>query len=263
MYSRLKNRPEGSQYYSDTTASTEEPTSIAEVLVEPACMRVHHGSWGSTATAIGVLLCAVTTAMGESSNPQTVRFSALERSLVEPLASALSAQAQPLCLESQSRCGLYMRPDGAPMPPPAPLPQGAKLRPLRASDAPTLDARWTYRSATSLPMVASMLESGDPGNVGIELEDGSLAGWVARYTDGALGMLYVEEAHRRRGLARALVMAAARALDSAGLPCFAYIVDGNEASESVFQRLGWRRVADADWLTFVPCSLDGKAPEKG
>ena len=65
-------------------------------------------------------------------------------------------------------------------------------------------------------------------------------------------MLFVEERFRGLGLAKVLVAEGSRALDDAGLPSFAYIVDGNAASEAVFTRLGWRRVANADWVSFVP-----------
>jgi GNAT superfamily N-acetyltransferase len=77
---------------------------------------------------------------------------------------------------------------------------------------------------------------------------------IVRYADGALGMLFVEERFRGLGLAKVLVAEGSRALDDAGLPCFAFIVEGNAASEAVFLKLGWQRVADADWVSFVPCS---------
>jgi len=225
------------------------PTCIVDVLVEKDTQRLHHGSWGaSAATAVGVILCAITAA---SESPTRLRFAALERSLVDPLAAALSEQRPPLRLDSHARCGLYMRSAGSPLPPPSPPPPGTKLRALRASDAPTLDSHWTYASATSLPMITAMVAAGGPGNVGVESADGELIGWIARYADGALGMLYVRDPFRRCGIASTLVAAAARALDEAGLPCFGYIVDGNVASEALFARLGWRRAADADWVSFV------------
>ena len=55
---------------------------------------------------------------------------------------------------------------------------------------------------------------------------------------------------RRQGLGRYIVHAAARDLAAAGKPCFAYIVDGNVASERLFGRLAWRRVADVVWVGF-------------
>ena len=87
------------------------------------------------------------------------------------------------------------------------------------------------------------------GCVGVESE-GELHGWVLRYLDGPLGMLWVEEAHRRRGLARRLIVRARADLEAAGRPCFCYIVDGNAASETLFEGAGWARVADADWVGF-------------
>ena len=63
-------------------------------------------------------------------------------------------------------------------------------------------------------------------------------------------MLHVEPEHRRRGIASQLVGQAARDLVQARRACFAYIVDGNVASQRVFSQLGWRRAADADWVGF-------------
>ena len=84
----------------------------------------------------------------------------------------------------------------------------------------------------------------------------ALGAHPGRYADGPLGMLHVEEEARRRGLASALLARATAELRAAGEPCFAYIVDGNAASEGCFERQGWARAASADWVGFemVPSS---------
>ena len=86
--------------------------------------------------------------------------------------------------------------------------------------------------------------------LGLESDGGELQGWVLRYPDGALGMLHVEEPHRGRGYAAALLARATAALEARGAPCFAYIVDGNVPSERLFRRQQWERVAHADWCGF-------------
>ena len=138
----------------------------------------------------------------------------------------------------------------------APPASGYSLRWLCERDAPLVNERWTYKSERSLPLVRSMI-AGGRACVGVEDGEGVLCGWILRYLDGALGMLYVEEGHRRRGLARALLARAMADLDgdagdAGAAPSFAYIVDGNTASERCFESLGWRRVASADWVGFEP-----------
>jgi ribosomal protein S18 acetylase RimI-like enzyme len=77
--------------------------------------------------------------------------------------------------------------------------------------------------------------------LGIE-RDGGLQAFILRYQrTGAMGMLHVEEAYRRRGYATALVAEAARRLEEMEASCEVYIVDGNDASEALFTKLGYVR----------------------
>ena len=180
-----------------------------------------------------------------------ITFAALDRRRREPLTAALAAPPYQYSPRYCSPCGLYRPVSGGP-PPPPPLPAGVVLRALRDADAPLIDSRWTYRSDHSLVMVRAMVRAG-LGCLGIE-EDGALRGWVLRYLDGSLGMLWVEEADRRKGYAARLIARARADMEAAGVTCFAYIVDGNAPSELCFAREGWTRVADADWVGFGAAS---------
>jgi len=128
---------------------------------------------------------------------------------------------------------------------PRTLSDGAVLRPLKVSDADMVDSWWEYRSAKSLSLARRRIEIDQQqhegtcsGCFGIEA-DGELVACIMRYEGGSLGMMYVQESHRRRGYALALLQHATKTLQTQGEERVAFVVDGNAASEAVFEAAGW------------------------
>jgi GNAT superfamily N-acetyltransferase len=76
--------------------------------------------------------------------------------------------------------------------------------------------------------------------LGIEHE-GKLIACIMRHRNGSLGILHVDEDHRRQCLGEVLLASATKALEQTKDPVFAFIVDGNAASESLFTKLGWSK----------------------
>ena len=74
--------------------------------------------------------------------------------------------------------------------------------------------------------------------LGIEY-DRNLVACILRHRNGSLGILHTDEEHRRRGLGAILLNEATRAAKDRRDPIFAFIVDGNKASEALFTKLGW------------------------
>jgi DTW domain-containing protein YfiP/GNAT superfamily N-acetyltransferase len=127
------------------------------------------------------------------------------------------------------------------------LDDGYKLRPLKGlSDAEYVDSRWPYRSKQSLKMIEKQINADNvnatrTGNnicLGIEY-DRNLVACILRHRNGSLGILHTDEEHRRRGLGAILLNEATRAAKDRRDPIFAFIVDGNKASEALFTKLGW------------------------
>eukprot|EP00592_Proboscia_alata_P028250 CAMPEP_0194445548 /NCGR_PEP_ID=MMETSP0176-20130528/127928_1 /TAXON_ID=216777 /ORGANISM="Proboscia alata, Strain PI-D3" /LENGTH=383 /DNA_ID=CAMNT_0039272129 /DNA_START=507 /DNA_END=1655 /DNA_ORIENTATION=+ len=136
------------------------------------------------------------------------------------------------------------------------------IRHLTPDDARLVDSQWTYKSNASLqnyvlPMICNSSPTSRCCCFGIEV-DGTLIAWILKYLDGPLGMLFVEENHRRKGYAKALVLHVMDFLKTENIKIncsnsdgnnnkqlhahtFAYIVDDNEASEKLFYDLGWQR----------------------
>lgn len=129
------------------------------------------------------------------------------------------------------------------------LPDGYKLRPLLESDAEFVDSRWPYSSKKSLLMIRKQIiadninatRTGCNTCLGIE-HRGKLIACIMRHTNGSIGILHVDEEHRRRRLGEVLLANATKALQQKNDPVFAFILDGNTASESLFTKLGWERI---------------------
>ena len=129
------------------------------------------------------------------------------------------------------------------------LPDGYVLRCLAPSDTEFVNSRWPFRSPKSLRMIERQI-SADNVNatrtgsgcccLGIEYEkDGALVACILRHKGGSLGILHVDEEHRRRGFGELLLDRATKALLHRGVPTFAFIFDGNHQSEALFTKLGW------------------------
>ena len=127
------------------------------------------------------------------------------------------------------------------------LSDGAMVRRLRADDVPLIKSWWGRRSKASLARVAGFIASGEVGEagglgacLGVQV-GGVLCACILRYPGGALGMLYVDPGHRRRGYGNELVRIATEAVEKRGETCWALILEGNEASESLFEKNGYIR----------------------
>jgi DTW domain-containing protein YfiP len=137
------------------------------------------------------------------------------------------------------------------------LPDGYKLRPLVEEDAEFVDSRWPYgNSKKSLVMirkqiVADNLNATKSGHgngystcLGVE-HRGKLVGCIMRHTNGSIGILHVDEDHRRLRLGEMLLSSATKALllqqNNVQKP-FAFILEGNTASESLFTKMGWEKI---------------------
>ena len=79
---------------------------------------------------------------------------------------------------------------------------------------------------------------------------GELASYMVVHANGSLGMLHTMDRFRGQGLARVVVSALVEAQFARGRAAYCYIVAGNEASERVFESVGFRRVMDVYWSAF-------------
>uniref|UniRef100_A0A182N6F1 N-acetyltransferase domain-containing protein n=1 Tax=Anopheles dirus TaxID=7168 RepID=A0A182N6F1_9DIPT len=137
------------------------------------------------------------------------------------------------------------------------IPDGYEIVPLDASYACEVNASWPHRYPGSEEYYRSLLRL----NGGLALIAGSeehnkqLAGWILTNEYGALAHLFIQPAHRQRGLAAVLVKAwvvrtvqAWAGDDTAeGSEVIAYILDANIASRTLFQKLGFLEMSKSRW----------------
>lgn len=118
-------------------------------------------------------------------------------------------------------------------PPAVPLRPGVTMRPLTMEDMDFVLENYHNPGAYESHIRGRIAEGMVAGQV-----DGQLAGFAGVHQEGALGMLEVVPAFRRRGLAEALEAAViGRVLDQGGFP-YCHVRLGNTASESLQEKLG-------------------------
>lgn len=77
--------------------------------------------------------------------------------------------------------------------------------------------------------------------------DDRLAGFIGMHSEGSLGMLYVDDAYRRQGLAASLVAYAANRMLERGWMPYGHVITGNEASMRLQEKLGFYQAKNTFW----------------
>jgi hypothetical protein len=93
--------------------------------------------------------------------------------------------------------------------------------------------------------IAKMAKSGQILAAYLPLEDGNTArgdfvGFIGSHADGSMGMLHVFETHRRHGYAEEIESAQINHFLKEGRLPFGHVIEGNEASYRLQQKLGLR-----------------------
>ena len=157
-----------------------------------------------------------------SSNTELVKISvaALDSELLSPVTKALSDDhILRMKTDYVSNCGLYSfssPTDAYNTITNESLRNDFLIRNLTPSDADLVNSKWEYKSASSLSMLRTMIDTKDCCTLGVQKRGGELCAWILRYQDGPLGMLFCQDAHRRKGFSRALVVKATEMIMSRG-----------------------------------------------
>ncbi len=78
-------------------------------------------------------------------------------------------------------------------------------------------------------------------------EEGKLAGFIGMHPEGSLGMLYVKEAYRGRGMAASLEAHAVNRMLERGWTPYAHVARENVASGKLQEKLGFYRAEKSFW----------------
>lgn len=114
------------------------------------------------------------------------------------------------------------------------------LRPLTTDNSAEVDAHLSYKSPKTEDYVRTMIEF-MPSIGAFRRDTGELIAWVLNYLNESHSALTVKPEYRRQGLAR--LLAKKLMLDRArqGKVSHCHIMDGNVASENLFNSLGFQR----------------------
>lgn len=169
---------------------------------------------------------------------QDVFFAALDPELGP---AVIAAKGNPTYHEV---LGKYVLPMDAPLPQPK-----HTVVPLPIEYATLVDEHWTLSSHDegSLGYVKSRLEHGPTAAVFI---DGHIIGWCATHSDHAPGFIYVQKEYRNQGIASDLTISIVQQQRTQGYPSYISIVDSNEKSKAVAQKLGFKKTGQLLWMGF-------------
>ena len=126
-----------------------------------------------------------------------------------------------------------------------PLPVKHKdIRQLTVEEVPYVAEHYHLGDET---YVRERIAAGDVFGIYIE---GKLCGFIGCHNDGSMGMLYVEDAYRRQGLAASLEGYLINKQREQGMIPYAHIVNGNEASIQLQERLGLNLSETVIWWLY-------------
>lgn len=125
-------------------------------------------------------------------------------------------------------------------------PEGLTLSPLRNEDTETINNLWPHSRPGSNEFIERLIRLSL--NVGVYDEKNNLVGWCLTLTVGALGLLQVQESHKRMGLGSLLVKAMAKMNAEKGIDILAPVVEDNAASRGMFKKLGFQEIDKINWL---------------
>ncbi len=100
-----------------------------------------------------------------------------------------------------------------------------------------IDEEYVLRCISSAPSVAVK-------------ENGELLCYMLVHLNGSIGMLFTHETHRKRGFASSAISCLTEKQIKKGNPVFCYIVNENNDSRRVFERLGFEHEAFVSWLQY-------------
>jgi GNAT superfamily N-acetyltransferase len=127
-------------------------------------------------------------------------------------------------------------------------PNGICLKQLNHSYVPMINQAWAHKHDGSLFYLERLIER----NLSIgafNKNDNELIAWCLRIENGSFGNLQVSENHQRRGLGSFLVKFMSKKLAEENIDSTAGILDSNQKSREMFQKLGFKHIDNTYWFT--------------
>lgn len=120
-----------------------------------------------------------------------------------------------------------------------------KLDDGTVKDADLINEHYTFKDEFSLKFIEECLEN-RPSSV--YRVDGEAVGWVLIHRDNSIGIMYIKEAYRKKGIAHELSMDIInKVIEEDQIP-FVHINVENTASMKLAKKCGYKRVKDIYWF---------------
>lgn len=121
------------------------------------------------------------------------------------------------------------------------------LKPLKKSDAETINEIWPHRGPNSLEFVVRLITT-DLTVGAYDKDSGELMAWCLRIPIGSLGLLQVKPKYYRRGLGKMVAIAQIKQMAELGYDSSGTILFHNKASRTLFKNLGFREWGLRIWM---------------
>ncbi|XP_055839994.1 uncharacterized protein LOC129907695 [Episyrphus balteatus] len=125
-------------------------------------------------------------------------------------------------------------------------PKGITLSQLQEEHIDTVNNVWPFRTTGSEVFVGRLIRFNQ--SIGAFDENGKLISWCLTLPIGALGLLQVEESHKRKGFGSLMVRCMAKMNAERGVETIAPVVDENTASRAMFRGLGFQEIDQVFWF---------------
>ncbi|XP_064546429.1 uncharacterized protein LOC135434022 isoform X2 [Drosophila montana] len=131
------------------------------------------------------------------------------------------------------------------------IPDGFYVQSLSEKDADLVNEEWPNHHVGSLYFVQRQIRL--CVNVGLYATDTrELVAWCIRLQGGFLGALQVRSTHKRRGFGSLVAKEMARHIAVMGQDVMALVNPGNQASNGMFDKLGFKVIDQCVWLRTEP-----------
>ena len=245
--------------FCDSLHHTAQRCSLQDAVIRKGLLRfggdsvvwnnAHSSAYYSVSPQL--YLFDVSASLQTSQTAKTLLFPALIRSRYAPLQKRLLAHGWHETGTKDDFYQMWIHAGGPPSQESDSVSANLVQRPVRESDAEFINSKWTYaEGAATLPLVRECC-SLRPGEV-FE-ESGKPVAWALTRHDGSIGLVFVDESHRRQGLGSRLVALLTRRLAREYHHTAYVFIDGaNKASIEMHRKLGFKYAAsEHTWARFT------------
>ncbi|EDW64939.1 uncharacterized protein [Drosophila virilis] len=169
-------------------------------------------------------------------------------------------RAKQLRLEYRDICNMYYMPQNEASELKVDIPDGFCVKSLSEEDAELVNEEWPNHHVGSLYFVQRQIRL--CVNVGLYATDTQeLVAWCIRLQGGFLGALQVRSTHKRRGFGSLVAKEMARRIAALGQDVMALVNPENQASNGMFDKLGFKVIDQCVWLRTEPVAGEFTWPD--